>query len=180
MQLFCNGNPLLATSAMHRRHRNPASPLSSKYMVTVICDASAMTYCLCIPRDMNHSISDNFNNNTFYVMFTYKLLKLSFLGYKPLGYQCHSIWKYSSVMQLRQLALIRKRSFNLPICFFTLFTNSRCLNRVLPFSIIDCVINPLFSNTTCFEQTKNHNFNALFDLLCLILKVYHNMKRQQS
>ena len=36
-----------------------------------IGDAAAMTYCFCIPRDMNHPISDNFNNNTFYVIFTH-------------------------------------------------------------------------------------------------------------
>ena len=67
-------------------------------MEKLICGASAMTYCFCIPRDMNHPIPNNFNNNTFYVMVTYTFLKLSFLGYKPLGYRFHSIWKHLSAM----------------------------------------------------------------------------------
>ena len=79
----------------------PASPMTVSYMKTLICDASTMTYCFCIPRDMNHPISDNFNNNTFYVIFTYTLLKLAFLGYKPLGYRFHSLWKRSSAMDRR-------------------------------------------------------------------------------
>ena len=63
----------------------PASQMALKYMETLICVASAMTYCFCIPRDMSHPIEDNFNNNMFYVMFTYTLLKISFFGYKPLA-----------------------------------------------------------------------------------------------
>ena len=74
----------------------PALPMALNYMETLICDASAMTYCFYISRDMNHPISDNFNNNTFYVMLTHILLKLSSLGYKPLGYRFHSVWKHSS------------------------------------------------------------------------------------
>ena len=65
----------------------PASQIAFKYMETLICDASGMTHGFCIPRDMNHPISDNFNNNTFYVMFAHTLLKISFLGYTPLSYR---------------------------------------------------------------------------------------------
>ena len=61
-------------------------------------------YCFCIPRDMNHPISDNFNNNTFYVMLTHSRLKISFLGYKPFGYRFPSIWKHSSAMDRRWIA----------------------------------------------------------------------------
>ena len=46
----------------------PASQMASKYMETLICDASAITYYFCIPRDMNHPISDNFNNNTSHLV----------------------------------------------------------------------------------------------------------------
>ena len=68
-------------------------------METLICDASAMTYCFCIPRDMNHQISDNFNNNTFtQCLHTHTLLKISFLGYKPLGY------RHSSAVHRRCIA----------------------------------------------------------------------------
>ena len=63
-----------------------ASLMALNYMETFICSALRMTNCFCIPCDINHPISDNFNNNTFYVMFTNTLLKISFLGYKPLGY----------------------------------------------------------------------------------------------
>ena len=49
----------------------PASPMALNNVETFICDASAMTYCSCIPRDMNHPKSDKFNNNTVYVMFTH-------------------------------------------------------------------------------------------------------------
>jgi len=65
----------------------PPSQMALVYMETLIGDASAMTYCFCIPRDMNHPISDNFNNSTFYVMFSKTLLEISFFGYKPLGYR---------------------------------------------------------------------------------------------
>jgi len=57
---------------------------------------------------MNHPISDNYNSNMLYVMFTYTLLKSSLLGYKPLGYRFHSIWKHSSAMDRRQLTIICK------------------------------------------------------------------------
>ena len=46
----------------------PASQMASKYMETLICDASAITYYFCIPRDMNHPISDDFNNNTSHLV----------------------------------------------------------------------------------------------------------------
>ena len=38
---------------------------------TLICDASAMPYSCCTPRDMNHPITDNSKNNTFYTMLTH-------------------------------------------------------------------------------------------------------------
>ena len=79
----------------------PASPMALNDMEPLICNASAMTYCFCIPRDMNHPISNNFNNNTYYIMFTDTFLTISFLGYKPLGCRFPSIWKHSSVMNRR-------------------------------------------------------------------------------
>ena len=79
----------------------PASPMALNDMETLICNASAMTYCCCIPRDMNHPMSNNFNNNTYYIMFTDTLLKIFFLGYKQLGCRFPSIWKRSSVMDRR-------------------------------------------------------------------------------
>ena len=70
-----------------RHNAVPGSPMAVEYMETLICDASAMTYCFCIPRDMNHPISDNFNNNTFYAMFTHqrfkKYLSLVTIIWKP-------------------------------------------------------------------------------------------------
>ena len=62
-------------------------------------------------RDMNHPISDNFNNNTFYVMFIYTLFKLSLLGYNPLGYRFHSIWKYSSAVDQSFKNILDKNEF---------------------------------------------------------------------
>ena len=90
----------------------PASPMALKYMEAYICDASAMAYCFCIPRDMNHPISDYFNNKMLYVMFTQTLLKISFLGYKPFGYRftfyMETLICDASAIHRRSLTIIRK------------------------------------------------------------------------
>ena len=51
-----------------------ASQMALMYMETLIYDASAMTYCFCIPRDMNHPISD-LQSQYVYIMVTHTLHK---------------------------------------------------------------------------------------------------------
>ena len=133
-KIFFSGNTLVPTSMMHWGHRKSiwlesrtmfhfpdrydaflASPMTSKYMETLICDKSAMTYCFYIPCDMNHPITtnqeshiDQFVENEYQQPFFEKSAKSSFpwlqANWLPISFYIETLIRDGSPINRRCIA----------------------------------------------------------------------------